>query len=69
MTYHCGIMGSDPFISCDEPGCHRRLAVANQHGRPYAWFLNHKPAKGWSLKRNETPEKVTRVDLCPEHRK
>lgn len=68
MTYHAGLFGADAYITCDGPGCTTRLAVVDRNGRPYAWFLAYRPAKGWSLDRTETEARVIRVDLCPEHR-
>lgn len=61
-----GIADDSPHITCD--GCSLRRSVLKDHGLPYAWFMNGKPAPGWSLKRVDAAADGTgfkRTDLCP----
>jgi len=74
MTYRAGIsptlaltMGWDacePHIVCD--GCGAVRGIGTKTSWVAQWFLNNRPAPGWSLERTEHEDgRVTRVDLCP----
>lgn len=73
MTYRAAIHGlahlgvpdhPTPSIYCD--GCNMQLSAMKPNGQPYAWLLNNKAPKGWTLERTEEP--FTRRDLCPKCR-
>jgi hypothetical protein len=76
MTYLCGIGAGmaaigiaqrEPQIVCNKCGLVRHIYGTN--GFAPNWFLNRKPAPGWSLDRVEHEDgRVERTDLCPRCR-
>lgn len=76
MTYKAAIFGLErlgipthptPRIYCD--GCSAPCEVMSARGavgRPFAWFLDGKAAKGWSVEHPREPGK--RRDWCPKCR-
>jgi len=68
MSYRVGVnfFGRDaraPRVLCDSEGCDAARPVAPiNSSRPYAWFLNGRPAPGWSGGRTDAGG---RRDFCP----
>lgn len=76
MTYKAAIFGLEhvgvkthptPLIYCDGSSCDATCEVMSARGavgRPFAWFLSGKAAKGWSVEHPHEPGK--RRDWCPK---
>lgn len=52
MSYRCGIMGSEPVLICDGCGLMRPV-MSERSVRPCKWFLDRKPAPGWTMEKRE----------------
>jgi hypothetical protein len=76
VTYKAAIFGLErrgipthprPLIYCDGSSCGATCDVTTERGargRPFAWFLDGKAAKGWAVEHPNEPGK--RRDWCPK---
>lgn len=62
VTYHAGLFGSEPYITCD--GCGVVRHVTARGGIPAEWFITGKAAPGWAMWRDANDLRRDECKAC-----